>query len=137
MYLSGCFFYIHTENAPQKHSRLACLERFAILLVSSTHSCAFTFPRKRHTHSPPTFKCSDFRLPTSDLRPNPYSLFPNSYKKRCPPRKTPFVILPYNVYCKSVCCVAYVAHYVVVDCLSECCEHFLIGHYECCFKCES
>ena len=41
------------EDFPQKHSRLASLGAVAILLVSSPHSCAFVFPRKRHTHSPP------------------------------------------------------------------------------------
>ena len=43
---------------PQKHSRLARLEHFAILLVSSPHSCAFILHRRRHTHSPPN---SEFR----------------------------------------------------------------------------
>ena len=40
------------EVAPQKHSRIACLERFALLLVSSPHRRAFLRRRRRRNGSP-------------------------------------------------------------------------------------
>ena len=40
------------EVAPQKHSRIARLERFALLLVSSPHRRAFLRRRRRRNGSP-------------------------------------------------------------------------------------